>query len=114
MEKQMEKQIVEVARKMFMDIITDARDAQEAIDELASEVAEELSLTRKEVAHLNKLLAGEDITFLQAMHLLGEVLDAGYYLMDDEVDVFDFIFDEKYNRKFRKVKKFIKDYRRFQ
>jgi len=109
----MEEKAVEIVRSMFKDIILDARDIDEAIDELRGDVIEELELTRKETTQLDNLLNNKKVTFLQAMNLLGKALDNGYYLMDDEIEPFDFIFEEKYNRKFRKVKSFIKSWRKF-
>ena len=108
----MEDKAIEITRTMFKDII-DARDHQEAIDELSADIIEELELTRKEATQLDNLLNDKKVTFLQAMNLLGKALDNGYYLMDDEIDPFDFIFEEKYNRKFRKVKQFIRNWRKF-
>lgn len=108
----MEDKAVEITRNMFKDIV-DSRDHEEAIAELRDDVVEELELTRKETTQLDNLLNDKKVTFLQAMNLLGKALDNGYYLMDDEIEPFDFIFEEKYNRKFRKVKQFIRDWRKF-
>ena len=112
-EKDLEEKAVEIARSMFKDIILNARDIDEAIDELREDVVEELELTRKETTQLDNLLNDKKVTFLQAMNLLGKALDNGYYLMDDEIEPFDFIFEEEYNRKFRKVKSFIRNWRKF-
>jgi len=108
----LEDKAVEITRNMFKDIV-DSRDHEEAIAELRDDVVEELELTRKETTQLDNLLNDKKVTFLQAMNLLGKALDNGYYLMDDEIEPFDFIFEEKYNRKFRKVKQFIRDWRKF-
>jgi len=108
----LEDKAVEITRNMFKDIV-DSRDHEEAIAELRDDVVEELELTRKETTQLDNLLNDKKVTFLQAINLLGKALDNGYYLMDDEIEPFDFIFEEEYNRKFRKVKSFIRNWRKF-
>ena len=104
-----EEIIVEIIRNFFYEIIN-CRDSEDAILDIKLDLVDELELTKKEAALLDKLLL-ETLTFSQAMVLLEKAMKQGeYWLYENEVKVMDeFLNQEKYNRMFRYTKQFIKN-----